>query len=406
MPASRVLPLGLLLLLGSVACGSAAPTDGPSAAAEARWGFLSESSLVPDAPQYLVNKPRGAAYRVCLPRYMTAAYPGIEAEIFAAVNVWAAYLGRSIPVAIETKELPRARADQSVEQLGAAYHAACGDGFDVVMGLGKIEGDAVGLTSASYQYLEQPDGSRKITAFSRYLFLRDYDLVPTVGADGVAERWTSLAAASGASIAGPELLASMLTRRETRYASGGAYLVLPVLTHELGHVWGLCDQYEGSTNCDPINSSSHPVEASIMGARGATQHLFLTDDDIEGVRALGAKSGFAHDWGAPRADPPAPIVQKPVELARIERVRRVAGKLVVTYGVVTPGAARFAFALQPAGTTGFTPLSSEYASATAIDEPTGQLTIDLGADGAPRYDVKLTVTPASGAPVSVIATEP
>jgi hypothetical protein len=182
--------------------------------------------------------------------------------------------------------------------------------------------------------------------------------------------------------------------------------MLPVLTHEYGHVWGLCDQYEGSANCDPQSSSSHPVEASIMGARGATQRLFLTDDDIEGVRTLAGKPGFAHDWGAPRSDPPAPLVSKPVELARIEGVKRVAGKLIVTYGVVTPGAARYAFALQAVGTSAFTPLTSEFSSATAIDEPTGQLTISLSPGSAPRYNVRLTVTPSSGAPVSVVAAEP
>ena len=109
MSLARLSSLGLALLVGAVACSDAGEADGPSSAAESRWGFLNESSLVPDAPQYLVNKPRGATYRVCLPRYMASMYPGIESEIFAAINVWAGYLGRSIPVAIETKELPRSR---------------------------------------------------------------------------------------------------------------------------------------------------------------------------------------------------------------------------------------------------------------------------------------------------------
>ena len=402
--------LGLVLLTaagatGGAACNAPASSDGASAGVESRWGFLDDASLTPEAPQFLVNKARGAKFRVCLPRYMADAFPGVESEVYAAVNVWASYLGRLIPVEIETKDLPRGRADQSVDDLATSYQATCGEGFDVVMGLGKIEGAAVGLTGASYSYIAQPDGSRHITSFTRYLFLRDYDLVPTTGSDGNAEHWTSLAAQDGTSISGPDLLASMLTRTKTRYASASTYLVLPVLTHEYGHVWGLCDQYEGSTNCDPHNSSSHPVDQSIMGARGGTQRLFLTDDDIEGVRTLAHKPGFAHDWGAPHDDAPAPIPHRPVELARIDAVRRDGATLVVTYGVVTSGAARYAFELQAEGEQGFTALTSDFGSTEAFDVPTGELTITLQGANPHKYRVRLTVTPKVGAPVVVLGGE-
>jgi hypothetical protein len=147
--------LGLVLLkaasaTGSAACNGPASSDGASAGVESRWGFLNDASLTPDAPQFLVNKARGAKFRVCLPKYMADALPGIDSEVYAAVNVWASYVGRTIPVEIETKDLPRGRPDQSIDDLGAAYQTACGEGFDVVMGLGKLEGSAVGLTGASY----------------------------------------------------------------------------------------------------------------------------------------------------------------------------------------------------------------------------------------------------------------
>jgi hypothetical protein len=403
---SFVFTLACALLAGaSSACGTSAQHDDPSAETEARWGFLDDVALKPDAPQFLVNKARGETFRVCLPRYMADAFPGIESEVFAAVNVWAAYLGRSIPIAIETKDLPRGRADQSIDDLAATYQAKCGAGFDVVMGLGKLEGANVGLTGASYRYVQQPDGTRQITSFTRYLFLRDYDLVPTTGTDGNVERWTSLAAQEGTSISGPDLVASMLSRTTTRYASASTYLVLPVLTHEYGHVWGLCDQYEGSANCDPHNSSSHPVEQSIMGARGGTQRLFLTDDDIEGLRKLGSKPGFAHDWGPPRTDPPAAIPHRPVELARIDGVRRTGSKLVVTYGVVTSGPARYAFELQAGDESSFTPLTSDFPSAAPFDVPTGTLTITLSNASSAAYRVRMTVTPQTGQPVTVLGAE-
>jgi hypothetical protein len=389
---------------GGVACSTASSGETTMGVAS-RWGFLNDDSLTPEAPQFLVNKARGAKFRVCLPRYMASALPGIEAEIYAAVNVWASYVGRVVPVEIETKDLPRGLAEQSIEDLATAYEGACGEGFDVVMGLAKIEGSAVGLTGASYSYIAQPDGVRQITAFHRYLFLRDYDLVPTTGSDGKPERWTSLAAQDGMPTSGPELLTTMLTRTKTRYASASTYLVLPVLTHEYGHVWGLCDQYEGSTNCDPHNSSSHPVEQSIMGARGGTQRLFLTDDDIEGVRALAKKPGFAHDWGAPHDDAPAPIPHRPVELARIDAVRREGSTLVVSYGVVTSVAARYAFELKADGEPGFTPLTSDFGGTDPFDVPTGELTITLQSPSAAAYHVRLTVTPHAGAPVVVLGAE-
>jgi hypothetical protein len=402
----RTSAIAVALFVSSSGCSTSDRTEPPTGELESRWGFLNDESLVPTSPQYLVNKSRNATYRVCLPQYMADAFPGINAEIHAAINVWASYLGRSIPVEIVPKDLPRARPDQSVDDLAAAYQTACGSGFDVVMGLGKLESSAVGLTGASYQYIQQTDGSRRITSFARFLFLRDYDIVPTIGGDGLPEQWTSLAAQDGTSMTGPDLLATMLTRTKTHYAVASTYLILPVLTHEYGHVWGLCDQYEGSTNCDAHNSTSHFVEQSIMGARGGTQRLFLTDDDIVGVRALAGKPGFAHDWGAPRNDAPTAILHKPVELARIESVRREGATLVVTYGVVTSEPARYAFALQGAGETDFTPLTSDFGSAEPVDSPSGRLTITLGSSSEAHYRVRLVVTPQTGAPSTVFAAEP
>ncbi len=274
--------------------------------------------------------------------------------------------------------------------------------------MAKVDGSAVGITGASYSYLPQRDGTRKITSFSRYLFLRDYDLVPTVDSDGIAERWASLAGedATAAPATARDLLATMLGRGQTRYAKAGAYLALPVLVHEIGHVWGLCDQYEGANNCDPRNSSSHRVEASIMGARGATQRLFLTDDDIEGIRTLGGKPGFDHDWGAPPTEPPAALAQKPVELARIEGVRRDGAALVVTYGVVTSVPARYEFALQGTRDAAFVPLADGFASAEPFDVPTGRLRIGLGNVRPDKYRARLVVTPANGTPTTVESREP
>jgi hypothetical protein len=142
-----------------------------------------------------------------------------------------------------------------------------------------------------------------------------------------------------------------------------------------------------------------------MGARGATQRLFLTDDDIEGIRALGGKDGFAHDWGAPPREAPAVLVRKPVELARIEKLAREDGALVVTYGVVTSVAARYEFALQGERETRFTSLTSDFRSASPLDVPTGKLRISLSSSRPDKYKVRMIVTPESGDAQTVLAAE-
>jgi hypothetical protein len=360
---------------------------------KAAWGALNDASLLPDSPQYLMNKKQGEAFRVCLPNYMAEMYPGIEEEIPAAINVWASALGRSIPVEIEKRDLPRSRADQDVDALAQEYEQACGDGFDVVLGLARLDGPAVGLTGASYSYYPRQDGTQQINSFARFLFVRDYDVAPDTNNDGPAPAWMSLSARTGKAWNKDEILETMNARSTTMFASDHQFLILPVLTHEFGHVWGLCDQYEGSTNCDPQNSTSHLVLDSIMGAHGGTERLFLTDDDVDGVRALGARPGFQHDWPAAPSDPEPAIATKPVELARIEHVVNANGTLSVTYGIVTDRTAKYAFSLKAEGESHWTPLENSYESRGPIDEPTARLDISLGENDGSRYRVRLVVTP-------------
>lgn len=99
---------GALFLTFAAACSQLANEE--TGEAESAWGHLSSARLNATAPQFLINKDVGAKYRVCLASYMTQALPGIETEIDAAINVWGQYLGRTIPVEVVTKELPRAAA--------------------------------------------------------------------------------------------------------------------------------------------------------------------------------------------------------------------------------------------------------------------------------------------------------
>jgi hypothetical protein len=53
-----------------------------------------------------------------------------------------------------------------------------------------------------------------------------------------------------------------------------------VFLHEIGHMWGLCDQYDGGRNCQGGTTNPNTV----MGAASGLQSL--TPDDIEGIRAV------------------------------------------------------------------------------------------------------------------------
>ena len=57
-----------------------------------------------------------------------------------------------------------------------------------------------------------------------------------------------------------------------------------ILFHEVGHLWGLCDQNAGAVNCDPKNRSDYFSTNSLMGYELPVN--LLTDDDITGITEL------------------------------------------------------------------------------------------------------------------------
>src|SRR5688572_13941760 len=237
----------------------------------AEWGHVN-TGLTPRAPQFLINKQRGEGMRACLPTYMTQMFPGIREELTAAVNVWARYLGRSIDVEYEIVDLPRARADQTPETLSALYNQRCGAGYDVVLGLAPLRGSVVGKTG----FVTTLNRDRSVKSFRRYLFLRDFDVTPQT-VDGVRTSWVSLEDRTGNTTDSARLLTRMLARNQVSFAENGASLTLPTIVHEVGHVWGMCDQYENGPGCDRRNSTSHPVLDSVMGRMSVREKIYLTD---------------------------------------------------------------------------------------------------------------------------------
>ncbi len=376
------------VLLAAIAAllvpGCAATESDEVGESQGAWGHL---QLDPRAPQFLVNKRPGQTWRACVPRYMTTMLPGIEGELEAAVNIWAHYVDRRIDVRIEVKDLPRAEPQQSVYELSRVYHAACGQGFDAVLGLAKLDGGTMGVTSGEGRV----DAQGNWTSFTRFVFLRDFRLAPST-INGSGAEWRSFAGLTGRPSNADALLAMMKERSFVRYVEGGQRMSLPVLVHEIGHVWGLCDQYEGTTSCDPRNSTSHLVGESIMGASSMRERGYLTDDDVAGIRALVARPGFDAGWSPPSMAAPAPIAKPPLELLRLDRIDRSAGKIALDMGIVTNAPTQLEFAYRALGTSEwqtFQPMISE----DGVDAPL--LGMALGVDPVAaqrRLEARVTVS--------------
>jgi hypothetical protein len=275
----------------SVSCG---PQE--DATSDLHWGHLDKFDS--KHPFFLINKKPGEVYRVCMARYMRDEIPGIEEELKAAVNIWGAYLGRSIPMVIEVKDLPRPTGTKVPATQGQEYYTACNEGkiqpmyWDLVVGLSPLSGSTVGLTGYWYSM----KSNAVVSDYRRYLFLRDFKTAPELGD---VKRWMSLEEVNQKPTVSPNILNTMLTRSTTKYAKTGSLIAFQVLVHEIGHVWGLCDQVtSGVDNCSSDNlwKSPHPDSNSIMAAASNVVKMYLTDDDITGIRKMATRTNYSSTW--------------------------------------------------------------------------------------------------------------
>ncbi len=318
-------PFILALGASPLACNKESSTSDLS------WGHLQDQSLNPNTPQYLINKGPGDIYRVCVAQYMVDELPGVEAEIKAAINIWAAYLGRSIQVETIVKEQPRATASDRSDTLQAAYYKNCGDDVDVVVGFSPFTGGTVGQTGASWRGFS----STNITSFKRHLFLRDYSITSD---SRNTTRWVGQQEMNDQATDIQELLETMQARSTMQVAPAGTAVALPVLVHEFGHVWGLCDQYEGPSNCDPNHKSQHPDVNSIMASASNLAKIYLTDDDITGIRALANRQDFNRKW--PGTDDKLALAATPIALKeltyfKLRSVEKDGKQFTLNFGVVS-----------------------------------------------------------------------
>ncbi|HET9235757.1 MAG TPA: hypothetical protein VFO10_00820 [Oligoflexus sp.] len=371
----------ILLSLGAalVSCGEKQATSDLS------WGHLQDQSLNPAAPQYLINKKPGDVYKVCIPRYMVDELPGVEAEVHAAINVWAGYLGRAINVETSVKDLPRATATDTPTSLQTAYYAACGDEFDVVIGFAPLRGSTVGQTGSSWRGYS----AQKITSFKRYLFLRDYKASPDLWG---TTRWISLQDLRRRAADSSEILNQMQARDTMEVAPRGTSIALAVLVHEFGHVWGMCDQYEGPSNCDPNFKSEHPDLKSMMAAASNVAKLYLTDDDITGIRALAQRPGFNASWPGTEGalnKAPAAVAQKDVEYFQLKSVEKAGTQFTLNFGLVTNKGGELRFEYRTKGAAAWQQSTSFFPSDDAFMIPDYSFRQTVRTEGDYEFRLKL-----------------
>lgn len=367
------------------------------AAAEYAWGHLPPDwRLKPGERMFLINRKAGEAFRVCLPTAVAKAWPTVEKELAAAANVWAHALGRTVDVRFDRRELPASGKGATRETLRKAYTAKCG-GADLVFGFAPLPGQAVGETGfLRTTYVAEKGGQKKVTkevAGGRYLFLRDLKASPvTLDEDGRKLAW---AAQDG------DPLARLKARDTVAHAYGGKIALLAVLVHEMGHVWGLCDLYDSDQLCDPDHSGMTRLPEGRFAAMGPVfyrQQLFLSDDDVYGVRQLAKRPGFDAGWKTGGWPEPPPVKLPDVEAFDAKLKKVAARALTIAYHVLTNRPARFAIEARPRGSDGaWQAIVDERTVSPKLIEPSTNLNLTMQQNPKElSLRLKLQVKDASG----------
>jgi hypothetical protein len=336
-----------LLLLFLASCGEKLVDTSNIKMIEGSWGHLSDDAMsnTRPSPMYLYNLEPGQTYKVCLSKEISETIPGVEEEVIAAINIWAHYIGREIPVEISIKDIPaeftKDQVEASASEITDRLKSFCESDTHLVIALVPMEWPAqgqkyqngtLGYTSFHYSIYESKTGKHQVESFSRGLFLRR-----SLAFDKEQYKWKGISELRGKKLTAKEILDLMINRKNREYMiAETTYSSLAVLTHEFGHVWGLCDMYKltGSrvTNCDPnyaITDNEKRIilqKESIMTSRGFVTEHYLFKDDVEGIRHIAERYNYNLKWPAKNEIDLIPILPteyKKIEIARIAEAKEV-----------------------------------------------------------------------------------
>jgi len=266
------------------------------------YGHLNGVSKYKTSPLFLSTLKKDQTYRICLSENLVKKYPGVQSEVEAAVNIWAHYIDRHVPLEIRVRKLPFPGLDWSTKEYQTVYEPICGE-VDLYVGEDHPKGRRLGYTKESLRYYPSTDGQHEVSSFIRVLNITSWPSTEN-------KKFISLEQATNQKRTAAEVFELLLKRDKRVYLpQDETYLTLKTIVHEFGHVWGLCDQYPlegGRTNCDPNHSTLSPdghiiiEEDAMMGAGGWINDIGLHDDDIMGIIDLAQRSDVVNaGWEFP-----------------------------------------------------------------------------------------------------------
>jgi hypothetical protein len=251
-------------------------------ASRVAWGHFKELDRGFSSAEFLFGIAADERLNVCFGPLARGVDPDwLRAEVFSAVNLWAMSIGRAIPV--DFNDCPRSPA------------------LRVVFAAAPVRGSFIGYTD----YL---DGERRIFLSPDYDWedigttLRFANLPDLARGDWRKKAAFLLPILEQGDYAPLELRAAGVSGK-LRQATFATTL------HELGHGFGLCDLYTGTSaelgfneNCSQTARADHLGEDEIMtaGTRPGTARFRLSPDDRTGLQRLAARPGFPNR-GWPRA---------------------------------------------------------------------------------------------------------
>ena len=260
------------------------------------YGHLARMNQYAKTNAYLIYFPPKKTYNVCISKLAVKKYKGIKAEIEASINIWGHYLGRKIPVKFTEVELPYFTQRNEADYIRKSTKKYCPKNTHLMFALEDSSlNSKAGVTSfKAKEVFNYKKGKLETENFTRWIFLTD------TGNYNFSKGLTTLEELTGKKRTAEEILKLLIDRKTTLFGRS-IYTThsLPLIIHEIGHVWGMCDQYEmhgGKTNCDPHNSSHDQygrhtlVEDTVMNSAFPIAKSYLTDDDILGIKKLASRS--------------------------------------------------------------------------------------------------------------------
>lgn len=284
--------------------------DGKLEVTAGYWGNHIRLNDFHNSRIFLINVTKKQNYKICLPKYLSEKYEGIENELSASVHIWGYYIGRDINLKIDVTDLPVPDLHMEADKILDLYKPLCPKNSDLIIGEAIFLDSTLGETF--YTYLSDSKG--KVMSATRGLFLKR-------SGDEADKIWVTLSQYLKKPLAESDILEMMKSRNEIFYLDNQpAHITLVTIAHEIGHVWGMCDQYNlglGITNCDRKHSSLDEAGKiqldldSIMSSSSWENKIFLTDDDIEGIRHLANRKEFIHGYPAGEEINKIDVIKRP-----------------------------------------------------------------------------------------------